>query len=583
MHWLLSAAHPLDLCEWKQLDIYTCGIPLSAAVVNWNNAHETSKTGFTWSWMKKQQKDWTIQHACQTWHCSELIMMCDIQTQSSVPTCMPNMTLVFKANFSPICDMHWLLSAAHPLDLCECWMKKQQKDWTIQHACQTWHCSELIMMCDIQTQSSVPTCMPNMTLVFKTKFSPQLWHALTPIRCPSAGPVRVEAAGPRRAGSHWVLQLSIEIMYMSVETQIRVSFCKWVDSISLWCFTVQASKHFFVQVEAARHRCVGSHCHAALFQCQWVEQYAVQYPLLERRGTISATPCGRTLDMPHADELRGHKEWLSPSWMRTNANISCFPMAKGITGQHSRCPRSWSPWHQQWPCSWRFCSGGSAGAGSGSFEPHHAWGGDLQVRPSATFRFGEVGVRFPFPSPSEALRSCKEFGCHTIELEGGWWYGKGETSASWTFDLTSLDDEFLQKVITEILLRMLVIQQEWPPHIDQVRPDKKKRAFWFASFILSSLVSMCHERWNKKWHYTFTNQSVLLQGNSWQYQPLVSQGSSEQTLLSARHRRAGSHWVLQWWQNSSLWYTWFSVDVTSNLCTSAVFAFSIQVKPLRVP
>jgi len=26
--------------------------------------------------------------------------------------------------------------------------------------------------------------------------------------------------------------------------------------------------------------------------------------------------------------------------------------------------------------------------------------------------------------------------------------------------LTSLDDEFLQKVITEILLRMLVIQQE---------------------------------------------------------------------------------------------------------------------------
>ena len=60
---------------------------------------------------------------------------------------------------------------------------------------------------------------------------------------------------------------------------------------------------------------------------------------------------------------------------------------------------------------------------------------------------------------------------------------------------------------------------------------------------------------------------------------------------AARHRRAGSRWVLQWWQNSSLWYTWLSVDVTSwsthcsvfgmhvefsNPCTSAAFSFSFK-------
>ena len=43
-------------------------------------------------------------------------------------------------------------------------------------------------------------------------------------------------------------------------SQIRVTFCKGtVDSISLWCLKVQASNHFFVRMEAARHRRVGSH------------------------------------------------------------------------------------------------------------------------------------------------------------------------------------------------------------------------------------------------------------------------------------------------------------------------------------
>jgi hypothetical protein len=94
--------------------------------------------------------------------------------------------------------------------------------------------------------------------------------------------------------------MSIQIMYMKPPK--LTSLVPWVSKhksecpfaseqltvSASSCFKVQASKHFFVQVEATQHRRVGSHCHAALFQCRWVE-HTVQYPLLERRGTISAT------------------------------------------------------------------------------------------------------------------------------------------------------------------------------------------------------------------------------------------------------------------------------------------------------
>ena len=72
------------------------------------------------------------------------------------------------------------------------------------------------------------------------------------------------------------------------------------------------------------------------------------------------------------------------------------------------------------------------------------------------------------------------------------------------------------------------------PQIDQVCPGKKKRTFWFASFILSSLVSMCmshinshvvtlHEHRNNKmtlyfhkseWHFASEQLTVSASGVS---------------------------------------------------------------------
>jgi hypothetical protein len=119
--------------------------------------------------------------------------------------------------------------------------------------------------------------------------------------------------------------MSIQIMYMKPPK--LTSLVPWVSKhksecpfaseqltvSASSCFKVQASKHFFVQVEATQHRRVGSHCHAALFQCRWVE-HTVQYPLLERRGTISATPCGRTFG----------------PW-------SCLPWSRKVSALGNRC------------------------------------------------------------------------------------------------------------------------------------------------------------------------------------------------------------------------------------------------------
>ena len=100
---------------------------------------------------------------------------------------------------------NWIWSAAHPLDLCE-WKQlnidvrdpieccSDCLDWKIMlvenHVGYINHFLALMIS---NWNSSKWQCF-TWLLVFKTKFSPQLWHALTPIRCPSAGPVRVEAA-----------------------------------------------------------------------------------------------------------------------------------------------------------------------------------------------------------------------------------------------------------------------------------------------------------------------------------------------------------------------------------------------------
>jgi hypothetical protein len=52
------------------------------------------------------------------------------------------------------------------------------------------------------------TCNKQVPTVF---FAPKL----NLIRCPSAGPVRAEAAQHRRAGSHWVLQWLPGLMHVT--------------------------------------------------------------------------------------------------------------------------------------------------------------------------------------------------------------------------------------------------------------------------------------------------------------------------------------------------------------------------------